>query len=177
MVDSQTTDFKLESLMQSRTDEMHQCTSPEESALLATARFVCLAFLENRSLLLATAADFFTSSLPSINCNNRWLLSSLISKLGAHLSHGSYGTSKKRGTLLYRTGCDTVLCLYNSLAVARSETPFQLVLSDFVDAHSNSSELMRVLARVGATAGVDSYTHPSHSWMMTFSLIGPLDLQ
>ena len=89
MVDSQTTDFKLESLMQSRTDEMHQCTSPEESALLATARFVCLAFLENRSLLLATAADFFTSSLPSINCNNRWLLSSLISKLGAHFSHGS----------------------------------------------------------------------------------------
>ena len=273
MVDSQTTDFKLESLVQSITDEMHQCTSPEESALLATARFVCLAFLENRSLLLATAADFFTSSSPSIDCNNRWLLSSLISKLGAHLSHGSYGTSKKRGTLLYRTGCDTVLCLYNSLAVARSQTlkhraqnetqhtqhtsqpsgpssfvselsaamrsqiksqaqefkhkehnvltslsemkldavvdsvdselwgyiwlmmysqsksegsqasnhrakrirclfvlscmmhastpactyPFQLVLSVFVDAHSNSSEVMRVLARVGATAGVDSY--------------------
>ena len=73
-----------------------------------------------------------------------------------------YGQSKSERSQASNHRAKRIRCLFVLSCMMHASTPactypFQLVLSDFVDAHSKSSELMRVLARVGATAGVDSY--------------------
>lgn len=55
-----------------------------------------------------------------------------------------------------------IRCLFILSCIMHAGTPsctfpFQLTLSDFVEANSRSSELMSVLSRVGATAGIDTY--------------------
>ena len=56
-----------------------------------------------------------------------------------------------------RVRCLFILSCMMHAVVPSCTFPFHLALSDFVEAHSKSTELMRVLSRVGATAGIDTY--------------------
>ena len=112
------TDHQLNTLVQEMDSRIDR---QDDEATAHTIKWIGNKFLNNESLLLASAYDYYCHLSSHDGYNSKRLLSILVDSLGHHFCVSRYGAGKKAGTLLYRCGCELQLSVFKSLQESLSQ--------------------------------------------------------